>query len=74
MNYLEKEAITMFEKELSMAVKAGLKPKLFIIDTVARNYGGGDENSNTDMGRFIKAIKSMTSSNAQLCWHHSGHS
>ena len=76
MNYLEKEAITMFEKELSLAVEAGLKPKLFIIDTVARNYGGGDENSNTDMGRFIKAIDQFNDKFkcATLLVHHSGHS
>ncbi len=31
-------------------------PRLVIIDTLARNFGGGDENSTQDMSRFVSAL------------------
>ena len=52
------------------------KPALIIVDTLNRNFGGGDENSNADMGRFIKALEhfqKLYSCNI-LIVHHSGHS
>jgi hypothetical protein len=33
-----------------------IKPVLIIVDTLARNYGPGDENSTSDMSRFINAV------------------
>ena len=50
-------------------------PLLIIIDTVARNFGPGDENSTADMGRFIAAadqIRSQYQSAVHLV-HHTGH-
>ena len=29
-------------------------PCLFVVDTLARSFGGGDENSATDMGVFVR--------------------
>lgn len=52
------------------------QPALIIVDTLNRNFGGGDENSNSDMGRFIKALEhfqKLYSCNI-LIVHHSGHS
>jgi hypothetical protein len=52
------------------------KPALIIIDTLARNFGGGDENSTADMGEFIAAIddlKARFPGCAVLIVHHSGH-
>src|SRR5690606_38112370 len=51
-------------------------PSLIVIDTLARNFGPGDENSNTEMGKFIAAIDNMRSrfsDCAVLIVHHSGH-
>ncbi|WP_170302160.1 AAA family ATPase [Desulfosarcina widdelii] len=48
---------------------------LIVIDTVARNFGPGDENSTADMGRFIAAadqIRSLYHSAVHLV-HHTGH-
>lgn len=50
-------------------------PVLIVIDTVARNFGPGDENSTQDMNRFIAAadkIRIQTGATVLLI-HHSGH-
>lgn len=52
------------------------QPSLIIVDTVARNFGPGDENSTSDMGGFIAAIddlKARYPGAAVLLVHHSGH-
>lgn len=52
------------------------QPSLIIVDTVARNFGPGDENSTHDMGNFIAAIddlKARYPGAAVLLVHHSGH-
>lgn len=36
-----------------------VKPKLFVIDTLARSMVGADENSSMEMGRFIDAVDRM---------------
>lgn len=51
-------------------------PALIIIDTLARNFGGGDENSTAGMGEFIAAVddlKARFPGCAVLIVHHSGH-
>lgn len=50
-------------------------PKLIVIDTVARNFGPGDENSTKDMGVFIQAVDALRCAhNATiLLIHHAGH-
>lgn len=51
-------------------------PSLIIVDTVARNFGPGDENSTSDMGAFIAAIDDLRARYpgcAVLLVHHSGH-
>lgn len=58
-----------------MADKFG-QPSLIVVDTVARNFGPGDENSTSDMGGFIAAIddlKARYPGAAVLLVHHSGH-
>ncbi len=49
--------------------------KLIIIDTLARNFGDGDENSTKDMSIFIAAIHRMMAqfNCTVLVVHHSGH-
>jgi len=54
--------------------KTGHAVKLVILDTLARCYGGNDENSSKDMGAFIKGcdtIKQLTGATV-LVVHHSG--
>ena len=55
---------------------AGRKPELIIIDTLARNFGGGDENATKDMSEFIDAVDALKNryEAATLIVHHSGHS
>ena len=52
------------------------KPVLVVIDTLARNFGPGDENSTQDMSMFIQAadrIRALYGSTV-LIIHHTGHS
>lgn len=51
------------------------KPSLIVLDTVARNFGGGDENSTRDMSAFIAACDRIreTTGACVLLVHHSGH-
>jgi hypothetical protein len=51
-------------------------PVLIVIDTLARSFGGGDENNTADMGRFIAALddlKARYSGCTILIIHHTGH-
>ncbi|WP_395543253.1 AAA family ATPase [Neotabrizicola sp. sgz301269] len=52
----------------------GTSPALVVIDTLARNFGGGNENSSEDMGAFIGVIGHLqeTLGCAVLLVHHSG--
>ena len=74
-DYRDEGAAQELETELIRARESGLAPVLFIVDTLARNYGGGDENSNSDMGKFISVIDqfNVKFGCATLIIHHSGH-
>lgn len=50
-------------------------PVLIIIDTLARNFGPGDENSTRDMSQFIQALDILRAKSQAtvLIVHHSGH-
>ena len=51
-------------------------PSLIVIDTVARNFGDGDENSTQDMNKFVSGVDQIRSlyDCTILLIHHSGHS
>jgi putative DNA primase/helicase len=52
------------------------QPSLIIIDTLARNLGIGDENSNSDVGKLIQNVDRQLRLRFQasvLIVHHSGH-
>ena len=55
--------------------ESGEKPKLIIIDTLARNFGGGNENDTRDMNMFIRHIDAIraTWECTVLVVHHTGH-
>jgi len=50
-------------------------PTLIIVDTLHRNFGGGDENSAKDVGKLMEAITAIINHTgaAVLLVHHSGH-
>lgn len=51
-------------------------PKLIVIDTLARNFGNGEESSNADIGRFIGNLDALLKSRFDasiLIVHHTGH-
>jgi hypothetical protein len=53
----------------------GEGPALTVLDTVARCFGGGDENSTQDMGRFVSACDAVRRRYGctLLALHHTGH-
>lgn len=60
---------------LLKAIAAGnWTPSLIIIDTLARSFGGGNENSSEDMGAFIDTVDYLRekADSAILAVHHSG--
>lgn len=53
-----------------------MKPSLVVLDTLARTIGGGDENSASDMGKYIAAVDAIrdASGGSVLIVHHSNKS
>ena len=53
----------------------GKTPNLVVIDTVARCFGSGDENSTRDMNNFVKAVDKIKKKYGctVLLVHHTGH-
>ncbi|BBO82469.1 hypothetical protein DSCO28_30350 [Desulfosarcina ovata subsp. sediminis] len=51
------------------------RPGLIVVDTVARNFGSGDENSTADMTKFVAACDNLRERYRAtiLLIHHSGH-
>ncbi len=50
------------------------KPLSIFIDTLARNFGPGDENSTADMSKFIATIDGVMGNDClRLIVHHTGH-
>lgn len=58
-----------------MEAEAGAKPALVIIDTLARSFGPGDENSTSDMQAAVLGIDAIRRATGAcvLMVHHSGH-
>lgn len=54
--------------------KIGEHPRLIVIDTLARNFGGGDENSTEDMTKFVNVVDELRArfKCSVLIVHHSG--
>lgn len=66
-------------KRVAEAVAALAKqcpPRLIIVDTLARSFGEGDENSTKDMNAFVRAMDNLRRGYPDamvLIVHHSGH-
>jgi hypothetical protein len=59
----------------ALAVQHGI-PRLIVVDTLARNFGAGDENSQKDMTTFIVAMDGLRHrfpACTIIIVHHSGH-
>lgn len=51
-------------------------PRMIVVDTLARNFGPGDENSTSEMGAFVAAMDDLRGRHpgcVVLIVHHSGH-
>lgn len=59
---------------LTAIEQIGVQPAMIVIDTLARNFGGGNENSSEDMGAFIGVVGKIQEALgcAVLLVHHSG--
>jgi RecA-family ATPase len=82
--YFAERAAQLYDSESAEAVADAVQqiadlnditPRLIIIDTLARNFGGGDENSTQAMNVFIQNIDEIKNRwNATvLIVHHTGH-
>lgn len=72
---LDAESAAMLSDAVAGLAAAHGSPRLIIVDTLARNFGDGDENSTSDMTRFIAAIdqlKAQWSGCSVIVVHHSG--
>jgi hypothetical protein len=72
----ESAAKELHDEITVMVEQTGVIPALVVVDTVARNFGDGDENSTADMGKFVehldKWVRHPFGCNVNLV-HHSGH-
>lgn len=80
--YFSKQSVNFYDEEsahkVAKAVGAvsGGSPILVVIDTLARNFGPGDENSTADMGVFIEHVDRLIRDKFKCCVllvHHVGH-
>ena len=61
-------------KLISQLNEMSFKPGFIVIDTLARCFGGGDENSTQDMGKFVSNVDVLQKKTGAtiLIVHHSG--
>lgn len=74
--FLNSSSVTAVAQAVDQLASMCGSPSLIIVDTVARNFGPGDENSTSDMGNFIAAIDNLKArypGAVILLVHHSGH-
>lgn len=75
--FCNKSSAIAVERAISaLAAKNEVSPKLVIVDTLARNFGAGSENSTEDMNAFIAHVDELRVrlGCAVLLVHHTGHS
>jgi hypothetical protein len=72
---VEESAQAVIEAVRTRASETGMQPRLIVVDTVARNFGPGDENSTQEMGEFIANLDRLKHEfkATVLLVHHSGH-
>lgn len=75
-SFHEDECAELVSDEIKLVADTVGEPSLVIIDTLARNFGAGDENSTKDMGVFIDNVVEFIRqrfSASVLLVHHTGH-
>lgn len=81
--FVSTRAVSMLSAETALAaveeieamLPEGEKPRLVVIDTVARAFVGGDENSSQDMGMFVNIVDNLLKARwgaHVLLVHHTG--
>lgn len=76
-SFCNKESAREVELAIASIIEdTGKKPRLVVIDTLARNFGGGNENSTEDMTKFVSHIDQHIRARfntSVLLVHHTGH-
>lgn len=75
-SFLDQATTELVVKAIEAVAYVAGPPALIVVDTLARNFGGGDENKTEDMNRFIAAIdgvKARWPGCSALIVHHTGH-
>jgi hypothetical protein len=74
-HFCEPEHTSRVAESVKSVAKEYGQPVLIIIDTLARNFGPGDENSTKDMSAFIQAMDQLREqyNSTILIIHHTGH-
>ncbi len=68
-NFLQPEAVGKLIEDMKTFVG---DVGLIIVDTLARNFGTGDENKTQDMNAFVKGVSRLTKDAMVLIVHHTG--
>lgn len=74
-NFLDAESASRVADAVA-SLASECPPRLIIVDTLARNFGDGDENSTKDMNAFVAAMDDLRRAYPDatvLIVHHSGH-
>lgn len=69
-------AAAVSEAVQALAEASGQHPRLIVVDTLARNFGGADENSTSDMNAFVSNLDAFLKDRFHACVlivHHTGH-
>ena len=69
------DAVDVLRNEIATLVQVAGKPRLLVIDTLARSLGGASENDGKDVNEFIVACDSIKEEHGctVMLVHHSGH-
>lgn len=68
-NFLQPEAVGKLIEDMQLFIG---DVGLVIIDTLARNFGTGDENKTQDMNAFVKGVSRLAKDAMVLIVHHTG--
>lgn len=74
---LDRQAASELAEEVqAMSDKLGVVPRMVIVDTLARNFGPGDENKQQDASQFVEHLDEFIRRRWKCCVvivHHTGH-
>jgi len=74
-NLLEEEGLRAAMREVDITAQTfGVSPVLITVDTLARHFGGGDENSTRDMNTFIMHLDKLKQYSNRCAIHLHHHS